>query len=298
MDAGQVTVVIPAYNAAAYIRKAVDSVLAQSYADREIVVVDDGSTDATPTILAAYGEQIRVVRQPNGGLSSARNHGIRLANGAYIAFLDADDYWLPSKLERQIALLQDRPEVGFCSTATRVENPEGKELSQWNCPPLQAVSTLRTMFSRLSAIAGSASSVVVRRACQQQAGYFDESLRSLEDIDMWMRFAAIAEYACIDEPLTVILRRADSISRNLDAMRAGALQVLRKNRALLDARSQGSFWQAAYASVLCDYAKWEYRMGRRWQAIRHLLEALSRAPLQRGRMSAALLFAMLTRRAI
>jgi hypothetical protein len=151
---------------------------------------------------------------------------------------------------------------------------------------------LDTLFLRNGAIPGSGSGVMVRRHLFDQTGLFDESLSSLEDIDMWMRLAAITRYTCIDEPLTIIVKHPASMSRNLDAMRAAALTVMRKNRKLLSPPSRGSLWRAGYANVLADYAKWEYRAGRRMSAIAHLLSGLGHSPIRRGRMIFGLLLAM------
>ena len=286
-----VSVVIPAYNAAWCIEKALASVLEQSYSPLEIIVVNDGSSDATPARVKDFGERVRLIEQPNGGLSNARNTGIRQARGEWVAFLDADDYWLPGKLQRQMELLAAQPELGFCSTCTRVETPEGKELNFWHCPEGRE-SALRTIFARNAAVAGSGSAVVARRDLLLASGGFDEQLHSLEDIDMWLRLAAVTGYGCVEEPLTVILKRPDSMSRNLDVMRDSALKVMHKNRALLDRSLRGGYWRAAYATVLADYAKWEYRVGRKGPAMLHLLEGLVRAPLQRGRLILGLLVAM------
>jgi len=128
-EAPDVSVVIPAYNAAWCVAKAIESVLVQEGADFEIIVVDDGSTDDTAAVLARYGDAIRVVRQRNQGLSAARNAGIRAAQGEFVAFLDADDWWLAGKLGQQLALMHTRPELGFCSTAARVEDPDGRLLN-------------------------------------------------------------------------------------------------------------------------------------------------------------------------
>jgi glycosyltransferase involved in cell wall biosynthesis len=287
----RVSVVIPAYNAAWCVGRAIDSALAQQYSDREVIVVDDGSTDATADVLARYRDAIRVVGKRNEGLSSARNTGIRAAVGEFVAFLDADDHWLPAKLMRQVALLDSHPEIGFCSTAASLVSPDGTRLGEWPCP--QPVDNmLREIFARNAAVAGSGSAVVARRELFKRSGMFDESLKSLEDIDMWMRLAAITRYACVPELLTVILRNPASMSRNLDVMRESAIRVLHKNRSLLAASDRGAFWQASYATMLADYAKWEYRAGRRLAAIGHLCEGLLRAPFARGRLLLGLMVAM------
>jgi glycosyltransferase involved in cell wall biosynthesis len=284
----QVSVVIPAYNAAWCVSKAIDSVLTQSSSDFELLVVDDGSTDSTPAVLAAYGNKVTVLRQANGGLSSARNTGLRHARGEYVAFLDADDWWLPKKLERQVALLRAHPEVGFVSTAARVEDPDGRLLNIWRCA-VHAGPFLPHLFGANGDVAGSGSAVLVRRHLFDKTGVFDESLRSLEDVDMWMRLAAVTGYACIDEPLAVILKRPDSMSRNLEVMRAASVRVMSKNRHLLPVGLRGSYWRKCMAAVHGDYAKWRYREGQRLGALREVARMLTLSPWGQGRLGLGLL---------
>lgn len=292
MAESMVSIVIPAFNAAWCVGKAIDSVIGQTYRQIEIIVVNDGSTDNTSEVLSRYQGRIRVITQKNKGLSNARNMGIQHAKGEYIAFLDADDYWLPRKLEYQVQLMNQRPDIGFCSTMARVETLEGIVLSVWRCPKIDT-PTLHTIFMQNSAIPGSGSGVMVRSDVLLGMGHFDEKLKSLEDIDMWMRLSAETEYACIPEALTVIVRRDNSMSGNLDVMRRSSFEVMKKNRHLLDKRYRGRFWQACYAGVLADIAKWEYRSGQKEKAILHLLEGLVRSGEQRARLLIGLLFAIL-----
>ncbi|MDY0013830.1 MAG: glycosyltransferase family A protein [Rhodocyclaceae bacterium] len=292
-----VSVVIPAYNAAWCVARAIDSVLAQGFQDLELIVVNDGSTDDTSKVLAGYGAALKTIEQPNGGLSNARNSGIQAARGRYVALLDADDWWLPGKLAGQVALMEACPALVFCSTSAKLEAPDGTRLGEWrgrNAP----LSTLEAIFAENAFVAGSGSAVLVRRDALIQAGGFDETLRSLEDIDMWMRLAAIGGYACLDEPLAVILKRPDSMSGNLAVMRDAARRVMRKNRHLLPPAKRGAFWRQAYAGMLSDYAKWAWRSGQRRAALRDVTLALSLAPLARGRLLLGLLAAMLLNRAL
>lgn len=287
MSRPAVSVVIPAYNAAWCVRKAIESVLAQDYRDFELIVVDDGSTDDTSAVLADYGDRIRVVRKANEGLSSARNAGIAAALGEYVAFLDADDWWLPGKLSRQVAFMQAHPELGFTSTAARVEDPQGRFVNLWACARWQG-PFLDHLFGANAEVAGSGSAVIAKRALFEQVGGFDESLRSLEDIDMWLRLAAATEYGCLDEPLVVILKRPDSMSRNLQTMRTAAIAVMHKNRHLLPRHLQGGYWRACLASVHADYAKWRYRAGDRWGALADVLAMLRLSPVERWRLALGL----------
>ena len=290
-----VSVVIPAYNADWCVGKAIDSVLAQDFRDCEVIVIDDGSTDDTAAVLAGYGDAIRIVRQPNGGMSSARNAGIRTARGEFIAFLDADDGWLPGKLRLQVESMRSTPAVGFSSVAARVEDPDGRLLNLWNCGGEER-QVLRFLFENNGGIAGGTSGLMVRRALFEQVGGYDETLQGAEDADLWMRLAALADYRCIADPLVVVLRRPGSVSRNVEAMRAGAIRARQKNRRLLPPSLQGRFWRASMASVYADYSKWRYRAGRRGAALMDVARVLLLAPGSHGRLGFGLLRDMLLNR--
>jgi len=288
---------MPAYNVAWRIGRAVDSVLAQDYRERELIVVNDGSTDGTHAVLEGYGNSITVIDQENRGMSAARNAGIGRARGAYVAFLDADDRWLPPKLARQVTLMDSHPELGFCSTAARVENTDGELLNLWRCPNGRT-DILATLFAENASIAGGCSAVMVRKALFDRVGLFDERLGGFEDPDLWLRLAAVSGYACIDEPLAIILRREKSVSRNLDSMRAATLHSLRKNRLLLPPGLRGGFWRNCLAGVYTDYAKPAYRAGRLGLAYADTLRALLISPLGRGRLCLGLLRDFLLRRPV
>ena len=296
-DAPRVSVVIPAYNAAWCVGRAIDSVLAQTFRDFELIVVDDGSTDGTAAVLARYDDALRIVSKPNGGMSSARNAGIRAATGDYVAFLDADDRWMPEKLARQVALLDAQPELAFCAAVATFEDPDGLTVGEWRgyAGPRAGVSEV---FANHGAVAGGASAVVARRGLVFRLGGFDETLAGAEDTDMWIRLACHGGFACIDEPLAVVLRRPGSASRNLVAMRRGALEMTRKNRPLLPPGMRRSYWRRIYAGLLCDYAKWAYREGRSGAAMRDLLSALCMSPVGRGRLALSLMTAMLRGRRV
>lgn len=297
MNGPAVSVVVPAFNAAWCVGKAIDSVLAQTFRDFELIVVDDGSTDGTADALARYGNAITVVRQPNGGMSNARNAGIKRARGRYLAFLDADDRWLPEKLARQVSLLETDPTLVFCAAKALLEDADGHRQGEWCCSR-GTRADVSEIFANHAAVAGGASSVLARRDAVVELGGFDEALYGAEDTDLWIRLAAHGGFACIDDPLVVVLRRTGSVSRRLESMRAGALAMTRKNRRLLPAGKRGAFWRSIYAGVLCDYAKWEYREGRGFQAFADLAKALLTAPLTRGRLATSLIIAMARRQRV
>jgi glycosyltransferase involved in cell wall biosynthesis len=296
-DLPLVSAVMPAFNVDWCVRRAVDSVLAQRYRPRELIVVNDGSTDGTRGVLSSYGEAIRVINQDNRGMSAARNAGIRAARGALVAFIDADDWWLPEKLERQVELLLARPEIGFCSTSARIENPGGEFLNLWQFRH-KGTDVLETLFAENAAIAGGCSAVVVRKELLDRVGLFDERLRGFEDPDLWIRLAAVAGYACIDEPLVVVMRRENSVSRNLHEMRKAALNSMSKNRPLLPERLRGKFWRDCLAGVYTDYAKGAYRAGHVDAAVADTLRAFLLSPMGRGRLCLGLLRDFLLRRPV
>jgi glycosyltransferase involved in cell wall biosynthesis len=194
-----VSVIVPTYNRSAFIGKAIDSVLNQTYTRYELIVVDDGSTDRTPVLLDRYGNSIKVVHQHNQGVSAARNKGIRAAAGDLIAFLDSDDYWLPKKLEEQVALFNSQPDILICQTEEiwirngRRVNPKKRHKKQSGmifekCLPLCLVSP---------------SAVMIRRALFDEVGLFDEALPACEDYDLWLRITWKYPVYLIDSPLIV-----------------------------------------------------------------------------------------------
>jgi glycosyltransferase involved in cell wall biosynthesis len=190
-----VSLVIATFNHGRLLPEALDSAIGQTLEGVEIVVVDDGSTDDTPAVLARYGDRIRVVHQSNRGLAAARNTGLAAVRGAYVSFLDADDVLMPTKLAEQIAVLEQAPAVGwtYCdvlieatATATAMRASErfgyaGRRLEGWLFPEL-----IHGNF--IPAIAP-----LVRRTALDAAGGFDERLTALEDWDLWLRLSLIAE---------------------------------------------------------------------------------------------------------
>ncbi len=190
-----VSLVIATFNHARFLGEALDSALAQTLRGVEIVVVDDGSTDDTPAVLARYAGRLRVVRQPNHGLAAARNTGLAAARSTYVSFLDADDVLAPTKLAEQVAALERAPTAGWTYCDVRIETtPTGAEalaserfgygarmLEGWLFPEL-----IRGNF--IPAIAP-----LIRRTVLDAAGQFDERLTALEDWDLWLRLSLISE---------------------------------------------------------------------------------------------------------
>lgn len=230
-----VSVVIPSYNVEPYIAEAVNSAANQSYRNIEVIVVNDGSTDATGSVVRdlirrRQDERIRVVDQANAGLSAARNTGIEHASGELIAFLDGDDAWSPRKVERHVAVLQSDQSIGltgsFSSYMTESGTRTGRVLRGSKLAP-----TLHDMLRRNHF--GNGSTIVVRRQCFERAGTFNTLLKSCEDYEMWCRILWATSYraVCIPDALTFYRMRGTSLSFNPERFTENAdiaMQLLRQ----------------------------------------------------------------------
>ncbi|MEH0018821.1 MAG: glycosyltransferase [Desulfobacter sp.] len=194
-----VSVIIPTFNRAHVLGRALDSVLAQDYGLLEILVVDDGSSDATPALLAGYGDQIRVLAQANKGVSSARNHGIRESRGALIALLDSDDAWTPDKITRQAAFFSGNPGALICQTE-EIWIRNGKRVN----PKIKHKKPSGMIFEpSLKLCLVSPSAVMMRRELFDLKGMFNEDFPVCEDYDLWLRVSADTPVYLIDTPCTV-----------------------------------------------------------------------------------------------
>ncbi len=227
-----ISIIIPVYNRSETVGAAIESVLEQTYRHYEIIIVDDGSTDATAEALKAYADRATVITREHSGPSAARNSGIGASHGEYIALLDSDDIWLPKKLETQVSFFLEHPEIKVCQTeeiwlrnGVRV-NPmkKHKKHSGWifkQCLPLCIVSP---------------SAVMVHKSVFQHVGLFDETMQACEDYDLWLRIAPHYAIYLIEEPLIVKHGgHPDQQSRtvpNLDKLRIKALCKILEEGAL------------------------------------------------------------------
>lgn len=216
-----VSVIIPTYNYGRFVTQAVDSVLAQTYRPLEVIVVDDGSTDDTRQRLAPYGDRIRYVYQQNAGPEAARNTGLELAQGEFVAFLDPDDYWLPGKLEIQVRWLQKEPTAVMVCSRTCSEPTAGGSKGEGSVRWL----TLDEVYMRNPVCT---STVVARRMVVEAVGRFRPGIRS-EDWDLWMRLARRGGIGMWEEPLVVYRVHGGNRSRNVAAELPWALRVVEDN---------------------------------------------------------------------
>jgi len=246
-----VSVIIPAYNRAHTVRETVDSVLGQTYGNLEVIVVDDGSKDNTQEVLRGYGARIKNIRQENAGQMVARNRGIAEATGEIVTFLDSDDIWLPSCVERHVSVLaRTGPEVP-CSLANGwLEFSDGRRITSFQNSKLETeleeglwvnvpdiLPTRFVMFCQF---------VAVRREALRRVKGFDESLKFMEDYDLPLRLSMLGPWGFIKEPLVVWRQgTADSVSVSQRALKQArplreSLLVIRK-RYLKDIAGQRKY---------------------------------------------------------
>ena len=194
-----ISVIIPAYNAAKWIGETLDSVLAQTYPALEVLVVDDGSTDATAEVVRGYGERVRLIEKPNGGHASARNLGIRLAQGEYVAFVDADDLWNPRKLELQVNCLQQQGVAWVICGADHFEDSTQQIIKGYDSP-IHAGDVLEALFQE-NFIASP--TPLIRKSIFAEVGDFDESYPAAADWDMWLRIAVRYPLGAVNQKLAL-----------------------------------------------------------------------------------------------
>jgi len=208
----RISVVIPNYNYAPYICAALDSVLTQSFPIHEVIVVDDGSTDDSVTVIKSYDDRVRLIEQRNLHVSAARNTGINAAKGNWIALLDADDLWHPRKLEFQINALERNPDWSFvasCPDETDEFPQTFDEDLQTNMHPVD----IRDFITKNQM---SSSDALIRASCFNKTGLFDTSLKSAEDREMWHRLTRMCMGGQVELPLYQYRKHPFQLNRNIE----------------------------------------------------------------------------------
>jgi glycosyltransferase involved in cell wall biosynthesis len=272
----RVSVVIATYNYGHYLAEAIESVLQQSYRDFELTVVDDGSTDDTKRVVTGFGQSVQYVYQNNQGYSAARNVAIRQARGDMIAFLDADDVWLPEKLHVQLDYFDRHPEVGLLSANCYRIDAQGATLgtmpspysSGWLFEPL----LLRGNPIRMP-------TVVVRRECFDEVGLFDESLRTTADWDMWLRLSRSYQFGYIDKPLAKYRVHDAAMHLRADQKATDRIAILDKVFAGPDLPGRiEALRSTAYSSAHAVIGRLYLDSGQMRLARKHMFRAASLSP--------------------
>jgi glycosyltransferase involved in cell wall biosynthesis len=280
-----VSLVIATFNHARLLGAAIESALAQTLPGVDVIVVDDGSTDDTPAVLARYAGRIRVLRQPNRGLAAARNTGLAAARGTYVAFLDADDLLEPAKLAAQVAAVERAPAVGWTYCDVLIETVAtgatekaserfgygARALDGWLFPEL-----IHGNF--IPAIAP-----LARRTALDAAGGFDERLTTLEDWDMWLRLALLAEARYTPAVLARYRIHPGGLSEDRARMDRNRFRVLDKLYRTRPAavESLGSVGRRIIADTHNWLGKEAYAAGDWSEARRRFAASVVTVPLQR-----------------
>jgi hypothetical protein len=274
-----VSVVIPCYNHARFLADAIASALCQTRPPEEVIVIDDGSTDDTPSVVRRFEHRISYLRQDNRGLAAARNAGIRRARGELIALLDSDDLWLPTFLQVMMPVIADHPGAALYYSAWQPMDVDGQEVATWgpsrHAPPAEVYATLlRADFLVPSA-------VILRRTAVLDAGLFDESLRSQEDWDLWLRLARRWPVVGTAAPLVRYRITPGSMSTDVGAAMEAVFRIVDKH--LGPDHGSPATWSTAKRRAyggghrFCAIASLK-RAGDRAACARHLRRALEVDP--------------------
>lgn len=270
----RITVIIPTYNRASIVPRAIDSVLAQTYTDYEIIVVDDASTDETGILLVnKYNNKISCIRkEKNEGLAAARNTGIRAARGVYTAFLDDDDAWLPEKLALQLKVMEEDPAVGlvYCGYLHADDN----DTILATVRPEKRGNVFHDLLYQ-NHITGSASAVLIKTEVLHAAGYFNASLSACEDWDLWIRISRLCAVDFVDAPLVKWCVHPSNMHKNIPLMEKNTFVLLNSYRGdIPEDRRDRTF------SDHCIMLAWQYyNAGNKKDCGRMLIKALEYDPL-------------------
>lgn len=248
-DRYQFSVVIPTYNRAELIPRAIDSALEQTFPAHEILVVDDGSTDNTESVVKKYGEPVRYIKQKNAGVSAARNNGIQEAKGNVIAFLDSDDDWRPEKIQLQAECFEEH-DVSVCVTdslekggphsgKTTFEKSILYDKLRNSGPVLDAFPLIvQQNFINLS-------TAVVKKECFDKVGLFDESLKATEDTDLWLRLSVHYKFGIVHQILGTRYLQDEGLSGDKELQYKGRIAMFNKLLRLSAALNADQQWHVS-----------------------------------------------------
>ncbi|MDQ3816839.1 MAG: glycosyltransferase [Acidobacteriota bacterium] len=272
-----VTAIIPVYNGEEFVADAIRSVLGQTYEGVECLVVDDGSKDNTASVVRGFGESVRYIHKANGGVASARNRGAAEARGRYIAFLDADDVWLPHKLERQMSLLLKRTELGLTYSGVYIVDEKLRKTGEV-APPGGSVALRNTLLLELPVMMISMTAVLPIGAFNAVGG-FNERLSTSADTDFACRVACKFPVEAIDEPLALYRQHGSQMHLNARAMEHDMLLIFEemfKGQQLPGDVSK--LRGRAYANLFMTMAATSFHSGSYGRFLSYLMKAASHHP--------------------
>ncbi len=254
----KVSVIVPAYNKAELTVKTVESILSQDYQNIEIIVVNDGSTDDTEKKLQVFRDRIKYHKKDNGGACSARNFGISVAEGEYIALIDCDDVYYPNKISKSVQLLDSHPEFGFMHTAAKLIDDSDNIVGYHSYPNSQVKGQISHRLVLDNFINNP--TVVIRKECFDKVGLFDESIFMPADWDMWIRLSEEFKAGYIDEPLSAYRITSNYTITHLELNLKEELYVLNKAFERGKIKSTKNLLKKSYAQMY-------YRMGKLYGVI-------------------------------
>lgn len=280
-----ISIIIPTYNRAKVVGRAIHSALQQTYPHTEVIVVDDGSSDNTAEIVRTLDPRVNYLPQTNQGASAARNNGIKLARGSYIAFLDSDDFWNSDKLEKQLACFHQYPDIGMVDTNVRFLDAQGTTVD----PPREfiyvkpAQNRMRDLAYLFQYPYLGTPTVMIRKSILDTVGYFDTSLKTAEDIDLWLRVAEVAPAYYLAEKLTTVCQLDAGLSTNLVTYTDNLCVIdnfLKRNPRF--APQHPWLVRRVYATVYYKYGVALLQGGNKPAAQKMLLQSLQHKPGWRG----------------
>lgn len=260
-NAPLVSVIIPAYNMGRFVTQAIQSVLDQTYSHVEIHVVDDGSTDDTANVMKALEghPKVNYHYQENKGESGARNTGLRVSKGEFIAFCDADDLWMPRKLELQLPCFDGRPEIGVVYTNTLHVDIDNQPIETYQTTRYNGNISAKLLLKNF--VTGATS--MVRKKCFDQVGFYDETLKVCQDYDMWLRLSTVCEFFYLDEITYRYRQWPGQVSNGKNELKFfdNSIRVrerfLRNNPDLVDVQTINELWASTYAERAMALMRWE-----------------------------------------
>jgi glycosyltransferase involved in cell wall biosynthesis len=271
----KVSVIIPAYNAMKFLPETLESVLNQTFSDFDVFIINDGSSDnIIEWATEIQDSRVKLISQENKGLAGARNTGITKSQGQYIAFIDADDLWEPTKLERQVHAFELNPELGLVDTYVSMVDTQNQFLYIAGAS-YQEGNVLRRAIEENLVMCGS--SAMINRQCFEKVGFFDQTLRGAEDWNMWARIALHYPFKVVEEPLVRYRNHPNSMSQDWQLMKTETTKAIEKVFELVPPELA---WvkQRTFARANLYVAKIAKSGGNYQQSLQYCLQAFSCSP--------------------
>ena len=284
----KVDIIVPAYNAARYLPAAIESVIAQTFEDWRILLVDDGSTDNTAELVAPFiqqlGEKLKYIYQPNAGLPAARNTAIRNSSAQFLALLDADDIWLPCRMSESLKSFENRPQLGLTYGFVSRIDPDGVVIDTFDRRQKHGEGRIAP-YIYMRRIDLPCPTITFRRKCIDEVGLFDENMRATEDRDLWLRIALRYEVALVAEIIALYRISPGSMSADLGRMLKAQRHFIEKHYG-----APGCGFLARRIALARVYKQHAEALGLRrqpWAGLRSALRSLALYPFDIDNLRAA-----------